>query len=302
MWGSSRFASRSNPVVHPHIGPPRIGCQISGNILRPEVGHRQNDPTSPAAAATGHQADHRAAGCRHSFICPTNHALQDRDWAIIPRVVGLPSGTKIGQYEIQSLLGAGGMGEVYRALDPRLKRSVAVKVLAAEVSGEAERLGRFKREAQILASLNHSNIAVIHGMEQSDGIEAIVMELVEGKDLSQLLASGQIALPDAISLAKQMVDALEAAHQKGIIHRDLKPGNIRISTDGRQSFAGACRSRGRARWAPHRRGGDGGPGSRGVDFQPRDRRHQSTITAGFRGGRGASMVPAGRPVGGHRNQ
>ena len=138
----------------------------------------------------------------------------------------LTPGSRIGPYEIVAPLGAGATGEVYRATDPRLGRDVAVKVLSAEFAHDHERVGRFEREAQLLASLNHPHIATIHGLEESDGSRFLVMELVEGDTLAERLANGPIPLADAISVARQVADALQAAHDKGIVHRDLKPANV----------------------------------------------------------------------------
>jgi len=144
----------------------------------------------------------------------------------------LASGARLGPYEIQSPLGAGGMGEVYRALDPRLKRSVAIKVLPADVSSDPERLARLQREAQILASLNHPNIAAIYGVEESNGIPALVMELVEGQTLAERLTRGPLPADEILPIARQLVEALSAAHERGIVHRDLKPANIKITPLG----------------------------------------------------------------------
>src|SRR5688572_29315258 len=124
------------------------------------------------------------------------------------------------------------MGEVYRATDNNLKRSVAIKVLPALVAGDAERLARFQREAEMLAALNHPNIAAIYGLEKTPDFTALVMELVEGDDLSQRIAKGAIPIDEALPIAKQLADALEAAHEQGIIHRDLKPANIKVRSDG----------------------------------------------------------------------
>ena len=146
--------------------------------------------------------------------------------------MSLSAGVRLGPYEILAPLGAGGMGEVYRATDTHLKRAVAIKVLPASVAGDADRLARFQREAEVLAALNHPNIAHIHGLEKSPGVTALVMELVEGDDLSVLIASGPIPLADVLPIAKQIADALEAAHEQGIVHRDLKPANIKIRRDG----------------------------------------------------------------------
>ena len=124
------------------------------------------------------------------------------------------------------------MGEVYRARDTKLNRDVAIKVLPDSFASDAERLARFTREAQTLASLNHPNIAHIHGLEESNGVRALVMELVEGEDLSQRIARGPISIDEALPIAKQIAEALEAAHEQGIIHRDLKPANIKVRPDG----------------------------------------------------------------------
>jgi Tol biopolymer transport system component len=141
-------------------------------------------------------------------------------------------GARLGPYEIDVLLGAGGMGEVYRATDSHLKRSVAIKVLPASVAGDPDRLARFQREAEVLASLNHPHIAAIYGLEKTPGVTALVMELVDGEDLSQRIARGPIPLDEALPIAKQIAGALEVAHEQGIIHRDLKPANIKVRADG----------------------------------------------------------------------
>ena len=146
--------------------------------------------------------------------------------------MALTAGTRLGPYEIAGPIGAGGMGEVYRARDTRLNRDVAIKVLPAVFGSDPERLARFEREAQVLASLNHTHIAQIYGIEAQGTAHALVMELVEGEDLAQRIARGPVPLDDAISIAKQLIDALEAAHERGIIHRDLKPANIKVRDDG----------------------------------------------------------------------
>jgi serine/threonine-protein kinase len=146
--------------------------------------------------------------------------------------LALTPGTRLGVYEVITQIGAGGMGEVYRATDSNLKRSVAIKVLPAAVAGDADRLARFQREAEVLAALNHPNIAAIYGLEKTTDFTALVMELVEGEDLSQRIARGAIPLDEALPIAKQIADALEAAHEHGIIHRDLKPANIKVRPDG----------------------------------------------------------------------
>ncbi len=149
-----------------------------------------------------------------------------------PRSVDLVPGTRLGPYEIVSALGKGGMGEVYRATDTSLKRNVALKVLPAAVAGDARRLARFQREAELLAGLSHANIAAVYGLERSSGVPALVMELVEGEDLSHVIARGAIPVREALSIARQIAEALEAAHDQGIIHRDLKPANVMLRPDG----------------------------------------------------------------------
>jgi serine/threonine-protein kinase len=146
--------------------------------------------------------------------------------------VALAPGTRLGPYEILSALGAGGMGEVYRARDAKLSRDVAIKVLPDTVAHDPDRLARFEREAKTLAALNHPNIAHIHGLEDSTGVPALVMELVEGPTLADRVARGPIPIDEALPIAKQIADALEAAHEQGIIHRDLKPANIKVRADG----------------------------------------------------------------------
>jgi serine/threonine protein kinase/Tol biopolymer transport system component len=144
----------------------------------------------------------------------------------------LKSGTKIGAYEVVSLIGAGGMGEVYRARDARLNRDVALKVLPAMFASSPERMARFEREARLLASLNHPNIAAIYGLEESGPIRALVMELVEGPTLAERVASDPLPLDEALPIARQVADAVEYAHDNNVIHRDLKPANIKVKADG----------------------------------------------------------------------
>ncbi len=145
----------------------------------------------------------------------------------------LASGTRLGPYEILAPLGAGGMGEVYRARDTKLSREVAIKILPEAFAQDAERLARFQREAQVLASLNHPNIAHIHGLEESGGARALVLELVEGETLAERIAQGPLPVEEALEVARQIADALEAAHEKGIIHRDLKPANVKRTPEGK---------------------------------------------------------------------
>ena len=144
----------------------------------------------------------------------------------------LAPGTKLGPYEITSSLGAGGMGEVYRARDSKLKREVALKVLPELFANDGQRMLRFQREAEVLASLNHPNIAHIHGVEEETGVRALVIELVEGQTLAERIAKGPIALEEAVVLAKQIAEGLDYAHDRGIVHRDLKPANIKVTPEG----------------------------------------------------------------------
>ena len=148
----------------------------------------------------------------------------DRDMSLV--------GRQIGRYEIIAPLGRGGMGDVYRAHDSTLNREVAVKVLPDLFAHDADRVARFKREAHVLASLNHPNIAAIHGFEDAGDVKALVLELVDGPTLADRIARGRIALAEALPIARQIADALEAAHERGIVHRDLKPANIKVRTDG----------------------------------------------------------------------
>jgi serine/threonine protein kinase/tetratricopeptide (TPR) repeat protein len=146
--------------------------------------------------------------------------------------VPLAPGTRIGPHEIVAPLGAGGMGEVYRARDSRLGREVAIKALSAEFARDPDRLARFEREARALAALNHPNIAAIYGFEEADGVPHLILELVEGETLAERLRRGPLSLAEALTVARQVAAAVEAAHERGIVHRDLKPGNVMLSTSG----------------------------------------------------------------------
>jgi eukaryotic-like serine/threonine-protein kinase len=146
--------------------------------------------------------------------------------------MALAPGTRLGPFDIGARIGAGGMGEVYRAKDTNLGRDVAIKVLPDAFAQDPERLARFEREAKTLASLNHPNIAIIHGLERADGVLALVMELVEGPTLAVRIAQGPIAVEEALSIAGQIAEAVAVAHEQGIIHRDLKPANVTVRDDG----------------------------------------------------------------------
>src|SRR5215469_3092040 len=147
--------------------------------------------------------------------------------------MSLAPGSKVGVFEILSLLGAGGMGEVYRAYDPKLKRDVAIKILPLALANDPERLARFRNEARTLAALNHPNIATIHGLEQTSGVNYLVMELVVGQTLAEQLCTGALASEEALAVSRQIAEALEAAHERGVIHRDLKPANVKVTPEGR---------------------------------------------------------------------
>ena len=144
----------------------------------------------------------------------------------------LHPGTRLGPYEILAPLGAGGMGEVYRARDTKLDRAVAIKILPESFVADPDRIARFLREAKTLAALNHPNIGAIHGLEETNGATALILELVEGPTLADRIAQGRLPLDEALAIARQIADALEAAHDQGIVHRDLKPANIKLRPDG----------------------------------------------------------------------
>ena len=200
--------------------------------------------------------------------------------------MSLTPGTRIGSYEVASKLGEGGMGEVYRARDSKLKREVAIKVLPADVANDRERLARFQREAEVLASLNHPHIAHVYGIEDpsaGSGQAALVMELVEGEDLSRLIASGTgsrgpgtgLPIGEALAIAQQIAEALEAAHDAGIVHRDLKPANIKVREDGTVKVLdfGLAKAYGQDLKTSHLRQGSGGQAG------PQDLALSPTITS-----------------------
>jgi serine/threonine protein kinase len=146
--------------------------------------------------------------------------------------MSIERGARLGPYTVADLIGAGGMGEVYRATDTRLKRDVALKTLPTSVADDIARLDRLQREAELLASLNHPNIAHVYGIEREAGTTALVMELVDGPTLADRLAGGALPQNEALEIAMQIAAALEAAHEHGIVHRDLKPANINLAADG----------------------------------------------------------------------
>src|SRR3989442_6783753 len=145
----------------------------------------------------------------------------------------LAAGSRLGPYEILAPIGAGGMGEVYRARDPKLNRRIAIKILPETTATDAERRARFEREARTIAALNHPNIVTIYSVEEANGVLLLTMELVEGKPLADLIVKGGLSLGQILALAIPMADAVSAAHQKGIAHRDLKPANVMVTADGR---------------------------------------------------------------------
>ena len=147
--------------------------------------------------------------------------------------MSLPTGHQLAHYEVLEPIGKGGMGEVYRARDTKLGRDVAIKFLPEEFSQDKQRLDRFRREAHLLAQLNHANIATLYGLEEHDGQLFLVMELVEGETMAERIARGRLPVDEAVPCFIQIAEGLEAAHEKGIIHRDLKPANIKIGPDGK---------------------------------------------------------------------
>jgi serine/threonine protein kinase len=146
--------------------------------------------------------------------------------------MSLAPGVRLGAYEVSALIGAGGMGEVYRAKDTKLGRDVALKILPESFIHDPDRLARFRREAQVLASLNHPHIGAIYGLDESGGQQFLVLELVDGETLDKRIARGPVPIDEALPIASQIAEALEAAHEKGVVHRDLKPSNIALTKDG----------------------------------------------------------------------
>ena len=155
---------------------------------------------------------------------PFSRACQNR--------MPLDPGTTLGPYSVTGKIGEGGMGEVYRARDTKLDRDVALKVLPQAFTDDPDRLARFEREAKVLASLNHPNIGGIYGLEESEGVKALVLEYIDGPTLADRIAQGPIPVDEALPIAKQIAEGLEAAHEQGVIHRDLKPANVKVKDDG----------------------------------------------------------------------
>src|SRR2546422_1975304 len=147
--------------------------------------------------------------------------------------MGITIGTQLGSHYLTGLIGRGGMGEVYRAKDTKLKREVAIKVLPDAFSRDPDRVSRFQREAEVLASLNHPNIGAIYALEEAGGVRFLVLELVDGETWGERIVRGPIPIDESLAIAKQIADALEAAHERDIVHRDLKPANVKITPDGR---------------------------------------------------------------------
>jgi eukaryotic-like serine/threonine-protein kinase len=174
-----------------------------------------------------------AGGVLMSGTTASNPLNPQNPWLILPAIAMIAIGTRLGAYQITSLLGQGGMGEVYRATDTKLNRDVALELLPEQFTSDRERLERFQREAHVLASLNHTNIAAIYGFEDAAPMRALVMELVEGSTLAERIAQGPMPVEDVLSAAKQIAEALEYAHERGVIHRDLKPANIKLTSDGK---------------------------------------------------------------------
>src|SRR5262249_10705490 len=231
--------SRARPGPHriargPHRAANR-GELLQGNRRRVDGRRRKEyDARSHCERDRGDRGRPtriRAHGDQNDARRAPTEARGRRRLAVPYRPISIPSG-RFGPYEIGALLGAGGMGEVYRARDVKLQRDVAIKILPASVAGDADRLARFTREAQALAALNHPHIAHVHGLEEADGVRALVMEFVDGETLAARLARGPIPLDEALPIARQIAEALEAAHGKGIVHRDLKPANIMVTRDG----------------------------------------------------------------------
>jgi eukaryotic-like serine/threonine-protein kinase len=210
---------RDTFLRHACAGDPALENEVRSLLAADEqAGSFLDDPAIHAAARA-------LAGDQRAVEAPRTDLLETARMALSP-------GCRLGPYEISAQIGAGGMGEVYRAIDTNLARPVAIKVLPEAVAADRDRLVRFDREARTLAALNHPNIAAIYGLERSGGTVALVMELVEGLTLADRIAQGAIPVSEALPIARQIAEALEAAHERGIVHRDLKPANIKLRPDG----------------------------------------------------------------------
>jgi eukaryotic-like serine/threonine-protein kinase len=166
-------------------------------------------------------------------ICAKKSSIWANSTRYNDALMPLTAGSRIGCYEVVTVIGAGGMGEVYRARDTKLGREVALKVLPDVFAADTDRVARFQREAQLLASLNHPNIGAIHGLEDGAGVRALVLELIEGDTIADRIRRGPLPADEAVAVARQIAEALEAAHERGVIHRDLKPANVKITPDGK---------------------------------------------------------------------
>lgn len=171
-------------------------------------------------------------GAKASKTSPLSSCSAPSGVGYNPRLMPIEAGTRLEHYEVTGSLGAGGMGEVYRARDTKLKRDVALKILPGQFANDAERLARFEREAQALAAINHPHIAAIYGLEHTDGMRFLVLELVEGPTLAERLNAGRMEVPEALRIATEIAEAMEASHEKGVIHRDLKPANVKLTSGG----------------------------------------------------------------------
>ena len=219
------LSSAAKPRISAAEYPPALPATQSPATPAPEVTRKFRRDTG---------GNGRIGFSFYEFVADYTSHVRPR-WRpphIIHSNLALAPGTRLGVYEVIAPIGEGGMGQVYRATDTTLGRQVAIKILPDAFASDPDRMARFEREAKTLGALNHPHIAAIYGFEKSAGMHALVMELVEGEDLSQRIARGPIPLDEALPIAKQIAEALEAAHEQGIIHRDLKPANIKVRPDG----------------------------------------------------------------------